>query len=223
MLQGGNDKVAPINSMWPLFCNEVGLSYDQEERVRVFQRTLLQDAPTWLERHTGRAASLTMKSFHDSLNAMGVRIQQRERGLQSKLSPDQRLRLAMWAEQNKDRIQQRFQGARLEHHREEQQQRFSKNHRIVPSQQHIAANLYILNHRLQTVLGQGPRQADLVVPAQLRKLSRRPSFESLGQQKEDGGSNPLNRENSFASSGSLKKVASSLSMVSENGVASGDE
>lgn len=215
MLQGGNDKVPPINSMWPLFCNEVGLSYDQEERVRTAQRGLLQDSATWLERHTARASSLAMKSFHDGVNAMGVRIEHRERGMQSKLTPDQRMRLAVWAEQNGNRIRQRLQGRRDAKQREEEQQKLASGHQLLPSQ-HIAANIYILNNRLQNLLGQGPRQAELVAPAQMRKLSRRPSFESLGQQKDDNG-NPLARENSFASSGSLKQSVSSLSIVSENG------
>lgn len=197
--------------MWPLFCNEVGLSYDQEERVRNFQRTLLQDSPTWLERHSARASTLAMQSFHDSLQAVGAVLHRREVTSTSRLSTTQRFKFLAWAEKNAQRLRDKFQAKREVLRMEKQSEEF----KILPSQ-HIAANLYILNDRLQKVLTQFPPQAELVNAAYLKKLSRRPSFESLGQQKDDLGS-PMTRDSSFASSGSLKRSVSSLSMVSENG------
>lgn len=211
MLISGNDRVTPINSMWPLFCNEVGLSYDQEERVRNFQRTLLQDSPTWLERHSARASTLVMQSFHDSLHAVGAVLHQRECTSTSRLSSTQRLKFLAWTEKNAQRLRDKF------HYRREalRAEKESEEFKTSPSH-HIAANLYILNHRLQRVLAQFPPQVELVNAAHRKRLSRRPSFESLGQQKDDLGS-PMTRDSSFASSGSLKRSVSSLSMVSENG------
>lgn len=211
MLQSGNDRVTPVNSMWPLFCNEVGLSYDQEERVRMYQRTLLQDSPTWLERHTARASSLVMQSFHDSANAVGSRLHQRERTSTAGLSPEQRMQFLSWAEKNAERLRQKFHAKRQALGKEKESDEF----KILPSQ-HTAANLYILNDRLQKIIAQFSPQVELVNAAYLKRLSRRPSFESLGQQKDEDGEF-MTRENSFASSGSLKRSVSSLSMVSENG------
>ena len=43
MLNSGTDRVTPVQSMWPLVCSEVGLSYEQEERLRTYQRLTLQN------------------------------------------------------------------------------------------------------------------------------------------------------------------------------------
>lgn len=83
---------------------------------------------------------------------------------------------------------------------------------ISPQEQHIAANLYIINERLEQVLQTVPRAAPLVTGTALKKLSRRPSFEPLGASDEKGD---LSREDSFASSGSLKRNASEMSMDGE--------
>jgi hypothetical protein len=210
MLLNGNDKATPQNSMWPLFCNEVALSYDQEEKVRNFQKVLLQESPTWLERHAARASTLVMQSFHDSLNAVGVSLHQRERTATASLHPTQTIKFLAWAEENGSRIREKLQGRRHALRKEKESEEFK-----LSSSYHVAANLYILNHRLQNIISQFPERTGLVNAASLHRLSRRPSFESLGQLKDDGSS-PMSRENSFASSSSLRRNLSSLSMVSEN-------
>ena len=211
MLLNGNDKATPENAMWPLFCNEIALSYDQEEKVRNFQKLLLQDSPTWLERHTARASTLAMQSFHDSLNAVSTSLHQRERSVNASLHPTQTIKFLAWAEKNGHRINEKLQSRR----RALQMEKESEEFKLCPSH-HVAAKLYILNHRLQNVIDQFPEKIELVNPADLHRLSRRPSFESLGQLKDDGFSD-MSRENSFASSSSLRRNLSSLSMVSETG------
>jgi hypothetical protein len=177
----------------------------------MYQRTLLQDSPTWLERHTARASSLLMQTFHDSTNAVGSRLHQRERTSTTGLSPTQRMKFLSWAEKNAERLRQKFQARRQAMGKEKESDEFK-----ISASQHTAAKLYILNDRLQKLLAQFPPQVELVNTAYRKRLSRRPSFESLGQQKDENGS-PMTRENSFASSDSLKRSVSSLSMVSENG------
>lgn len=206
--------------MWPLVCNEIGLSYDQEERVRTFQRNLLQAPESWLERHSARAADLAMTSVHDSTQALNLRLGQRERSLLSILTPAQKVKFLSWAEKNREKLDSVMK-AKVENTKPS----FFKNSPIVDDRfrtdknQHVAANLYIINYRLQKVLQHIPRAAPLVTGLTLKKLSRRPSFESLGRSasdksgKDDDG--PLSRENSFASSGSLKRSASVLSMDGE--------
>jgi hypothetical protein len=210
MLLNGNDKATPQNSMWPLFCNEVALSYDQEEKVRNFQKLLLQESPTWLERHSARASSLVMQSFHDSLNAVGTSLHKRERTATASLHPTQTIKFLAWAEKNGNRIHEKLKTRRLALRKEKESEEF----KLSPSH-HVAANLYILNRRLQNIISQFPEKIELVNATHLHRLSRRPSFESLGQLKDDACS--MSRENSFASSSSLRRNLSSLSMVSENG------
>ena len=216
MLNSVNDRVPPAQSMWPLFCNEVGLSYDQEEKVRNFQRTLLQSQESWLERHTARAADLAMAAVHDSTQAMTLRLGQRERSMFGVLSPTQKIKLLSWAEKNRAKIQSVMQAKVVHKLSERVKAPFTDERFPIDKKQHVAVNLYIINHRLQKLMQAIPRAAPLVTGATLKKLSRRPSFESLGRSPLDkpgkDGDDDLSREHSFASSGSLKRSASVLSM-----------
>ena len=216
MLNSGNDRVPPAQSMWPLFCNEVGLSYDQEERVRGFQRTLLQSHESWLERHTARAADLAMASAHDSTQAVSLRLGQRERSMLQILSPAQKVKFLSWAEKNRERLKHVMDKKVKKHMAANKHSTFVDERFKIDKKQHVAANLYILSHRLQKVMQVIPRAAPLVTGSTLMKLSRRPSFESLGRSPMDkpgsDGEGQLSREHSFASSGSLKRSAAPLSM-----------
>eukprot|EP00957_Ditylum_brightwellii_P147474 11229467-Ditylum_brightwellii.AAC.1 len=64
MLQCGNNQVSPVNGMWPLFCDEIGLSYNQEEHVPNFQYTLLTNHMSWLHCHTASASGRMLQDMH---------------------------------------------------------------------------------------------------------------------------------------------------------------
>lgn len=203
MLTSGNDKVAPSQGMWPLICNEVGLSYDQEERARTFQRTLLAVGESWVHRHTAVASKLTMDSAHDSIQSLHHNVGEQEKSALEVLSESQRVKFLAWAEKNKEKL------ARLQLKRKQRQTPEEKEEPNAPQlspNHHIAANLYILSDKLKNMLQSMPLPAPILVPApHLKKLSRRPSFESLGScgmplEKEG---RPLSRDHS--SSGSLKR------------------
>ena len=208
MLQNGNDKVTPAQSMWPLFCNEVGLSYDQEERVRNFQKGLLAAKESWLERHTAYASSLTIKSTHESLQAVGFRMGHREALVDGLLTSDQRARLVNFVTTQRASIKERIGN---------KPSSFDGYYQTSP-EQHRSGNLYVTNHRLKSVLHKIPPAAPLLIGLALKKLSRRPSFESLGLVSGDKKENEeaeLSRDRSFASCGSLKRSASEMSMDGE--------
>jgi hypothetical protein len=188
--------------MWPLLCSEIGLSYEQEEKVRGFQRTTLQNHDTWVERHTSFASGMVMESAHDALQAVTLRLGQRERSTLSLLTPEQQMKFLAWSQRNKERVAQVTQGVPVAPYGDPKYQ--------TSDLQHPSANLYVLNHRLQSVLQRIPRAAPLVTGGTLKKLSRRPSFESLGcYDKEE---EQLMRESSFPSSGSLKRSASEMTI-----------
>jgi hypothetical protein len=197
--------------MWPLLCNEVGLSYDQEERVRTIQRTLVQAPETWLDRHAGSASGLVMQSTHDCMQALHHSVGQRERTLMNILTDSQRLKLLQWAANNKERLTLR-----------EKAQEESDGYSLSPVN-HDAANFYIINHRLQKALNKLPIPPALVVGSSVKKLSRRPSFESLGSagalSEKSQESHSLSRESSYSSSGSLKRYASELEIDEERPLA----
>lgn len=202
MLHSGTDKVTPSHSMWPLFCNEVGLSYDQEEKVRAFQRTLLLTHESWLNRHVAFASLKTMESVHDALQTTQANLAQRESGVMTILTPEQRIKFLGWAQRNKERVQK----APVTQVNATEKYQNSSSH-------HVAANLYILNHKLQTVFNKLPKTSGLLDGSLVKKLSRRPLFESLGG--EEKASKGLARDGSFASSGSLKRSASHMSIDDE--------
>lgn len=238
MLANGNDKVTPTNAMWPLVCNEVGLSYELEERLRNYQRTvILQEKNTWLDRHTARSSALVMQSFHDSVGGMAQMVGRRESEMnQGILTPSQRVKYLAWAHKHSARIKARLEARRQrEDLRLQQQQQAMKikteetdannidigkyvdSKYSLNQSHHLAANLYILNHQLHMVLKDFPYQSPSnLTPTVLKKLMRRASFESLGQQKDADG-RALSREDSFASSGSMLSYASNCSLMNFNG------
>jgi hypothetical protein len=204
MLLNGTDKVTPEQSMWPLFCNEVGLSYEQEEKVRTFQRTMLLSQESWLDRHTAFASGKVVQSAHDATQALTLRLGQKERSTMGILSAEQRVKFMSWAGRNRSRIAQTLDKVPAG----PKDEQYKTN-----PQQHVAANLYTLNHRLKSILHTIPPSAPFVTGAALKKLLRRPPFESLGCREAEF----LSRDDSFASSGSLKRSASELSMDIDGG------
>jgi hypothetical protein len=70
--------------------------------------------------------------------------------------------------------------------------------------------MYIIDHRLSKVKTQLGAVPTLVHPSRLKKLSRRPSFESLAGQEAWENNAKLNREASFPSTGSLKRSLNEL-------------
>lgn len=203
MLMSGTDKVAPFQSMWPLFCNDVVLSYEQEEKVRSFQRTILQSHQTWVNRHAAFASTKVMESAHDAVQALSAKCRQRESATNQILSKDQRIKFLAWASRNRESLSTRLS--------KKLPKETLKDKYEISREQHLAANLYVTNHRLQMVLQKIPRANPLITGTALKKMSRRPSFESLGcLDKKDS---ELNRDSSFDSCGSLKRSAAEMSIT----------
>lgn len=211
MLSNGNTKVPPAHGMWPLLCNEIGLSYDQEEKVRAFQRGLLLNHESWLHRHTASASGLAIQSLHDGLQALTAGIESRSRKVLGCLNEHQKLSFSQWSAERADRLSEW--GKANQERKADKEEKYS-----ISTDHHVAANLYILNHRLEGVLKQLPKPRPLVADSGLKRLSRRPSFESLGssgQEKTSRDDCDLSRDGSFSSSGSLKRSASELSEMDE--------
>eukprot|EP00531_Pseudo-nitzschia_arenysensis_P006230 CAMPEP_0116130080 /NCGR_PEP_ID=MMETSP0329-20121206/8265_1 /TAXON_ID=697910 /ORGANISM="Pseudo-nitzschia arenysensis, Strain B593" /LENGTH=878 /DNA_ID=CAMNT_0003624387 /DNA_START=300 /DNA_END=2936 /DNA_ORIENTATION=+ len=236
MLVSGNDKVTPTNAMWPLVCNEVGLSYELEERLRVYQRTtILQEKSSWLVRHTARSSALVMQSFHDCVGSMAQVVGNRENATtKDVLTPLQRVKYLAWVRNNSGRIKARLQARReraLQKRMGEEKNdanaidigSYVDSEYQLNKSHHLAANLYILNHQLSRIVQDYPYEAPpTLTPPVLKKLMRRASFESLGQQKEPD-SKSMTREDSsnhsmksHPSNGSLFQSASSHSLANDS-------
>lgn len=215
--------------MWPLVCNEIGLSYDQEDRIRHRQRSVLSNSRAWIHRHTALATKRVIVSVATALAGEHEAAKRREKSLMSVLTPEQQVRFMAWVGHRSDAVRRLAEsklrtrsgvgGGRaktkgggtaavgdvepvMDKDEDEDEYKTSPG-------RHISANLYIIDHRLSKVKQRIPPDTPTFVPPEkLKKLSRRPSFESLaGRQGELEGSNAkqLNRESSFPSTGSLKR------------------
>jgi hypothetical protein len=175
--------------MWPLICNEVGLSYDQEDRVRVAQRKMLLDHPSWVTRHASAASKQTIQKVCETAQRAAHKVRTREDALLKILTAEQRIRYLNWSQRRLSDATKRI----------KKQQSSSSIGTIESSPtgstdwQHVnappqetdtdhdkAAHLYRLTQRLEESCAPLPVLKALAPPDQLKKLSRRPMFETLG-------------------------------------------
>ncbi|KAL7486463.1 hypothetical protein ACHAW6_012061 [Cyclotella cf. meneghiniana] len=202
LLHSGTYRASPCEGMWPLFCHEVGLSYEQEDRVRTTQRAILADSNTWINRHTATATNNVIDSIHTTISGMHEAAKHREVNTLSVLTPEQRLKFLSWASRKSSALRQLARGnVNLLNEADEYE---------VSPHRHVAANMYIVDHRLSKVKTRLLAIPTVVHPSRLKKLSRRPSFESLAGQEAWENNAKLNREASFPSTGSLKRSLNEL-------------
>lgn len=233
--------------MWPLFCNEVALSYDQEERIRTLQKELLSNQESWLHRHTGAASEHILQSSHAAIANAAETIKHRERMMMDVLTPVQQAKFLVWiAEKRKldatklaTLIASRFASNQLiggvgsggdggDDGDVEMDTGAGTETGGAPSkeieadaQRHEAANLYILNHQLSTATSRlvAPTSPKVLPKHTLAKFARRPAFESLATVDEIKG--PTQRKgrkmSKDSSSGNLKRCSSEISMSEDMG------
>jgi len=198
ILHSGKDKATPSEEMWPLICHEISLSYDQEDKIRQCQRAILANNASWVSRHTAVATKNVIDSIQTTIGGMHETAKRRERPLLNVLTIEQRVAFLAWAARRSASLR-RIAESKVGPCNDEEAQKW----RVFPHR-HVAANLYITDHHLSRVKQHLPPTARFANPTTLKKLSRRPSFESLAGQ--DSDSNPkLNRDTSFPSTGSLKR------------------
>ncbi|KAL7441487.1 hypothetical protein ACHAXM_011534 [Skeletonema potamos] len=208
--------------LWPLLCHEIGLSYDQEDKIRTAQRLVLQNVDLWIHRHTARATSNVIQSVHDVIGGMmeltrkneethnEARMKREEEGGESLLSiltEEQRMKLWGWALKNRERMKQCA------------ERKVGKNvgevgELEVSNERHVAANMYIIDHKLgkikQRVPPVGGKYAN---PSKLKKLGRRPCFESLGgYEKDNNDAESASKMPRPDSTGSLKRSLDDMSI-----------
>lgn len=220
MLHSGNDCVPPTSGMWPLLCHEVSLSYDQEERMRQFQRIMLTAQSSWIERHTVFASSKLIETLGESINRVPEMLRRRETKVYGGLTAIQKLKFLSWANKNKNKVSMiaaKFNSSSGTNTStnvvEDGTLQGCAN--TTSKKYHNAANLYILDRILQKrVLQKLPVNTTvLTLPNKLlKKLGCRPSFESLSSVgKENNMMSSDSSMASFASNGSLKRPSSSIS------------
>jgi len=213
MLHNGTYNATPNTGMWPLLCHEIGLSYEQEDKVRTTQRAILAQSNSWISRHTAASTVNVLNEVHSSLTQFHNVGSERERGIKHILTEEQRGKFLKWTRQKSNAILMVVQ-SKLESFDEEHEY-------TLDPQRHVAANLYIVNHRLSKINSRlldsmTTITAPVVHPSKLKKLSRRPCFESLAVQdaaaaENNKSSSKLRREASFPSTGSLKRTLNELS------------
>jgi len=228
MLTNGNDRASPSMGMWPLLCNEINLSYDQEERVRGFQRQLLQNPRSWVDvRYATKASNEILENIDKCMRGISEMTRQRERKILSVLSKEQKSKFLVWAGRRQEAIKKHVPGDRFAQrpradtppalealqisnpldsddkaaeHSSETKPKTSLG--TSPAYQ-IATNVIIIDNNLKSILQTLPKTPVLASGNSLKRLSRRPSFESLA-------SAPLKEMARENSSSSLKRSSSDL-------------
>ena len=237
LLQAGTDRVSPNTTMmWPLVCHEISISYEQEEKVRGMQRTILTNADGWIHRHTALATRNVIEGVHDVVCGSQAAAGERERILMRIMTPEQSLKYMAWTKRKADLIKRLAErnarvggGAVAPFARScnAVTRDFGDGEYKTSSDSHLSANLYIINHILSKVLQRqqqdqqrcGTNASTTTVsipPTKLRKLGRRPSYESLAglQAAEDAAkSKKSSPEESHLSTGSLKRSLTSMASL----------
>ncbi len=212
--------------MWPLFCNEVSLSYDQEERIRGLQREILSNHDTWLDRHTSAASEHILTSSHDAIRGAAEITERRGSKLMSVLTQEQKIKLMAWIAKKKKedgkKLVKILEALKLSSTAMDES---SDDNVQVDATRHNAANLYILNHKLGSIAQKLPFSKQ-ILPSEkaLKKFSRRPAFESLATMEDNkagGGGGGVKKGRKMSrdlSSTSLKRTSSEMTMDgTENG------
>jgi len=248
MLSCGHNRVPPSNGMWPLFCNEIGLSYDQEERVRILQRELIMRHESWLHRHTALSSEFVFQSSHNAIMGSCESASKREKKVMDILTPEQKLKFFAWkAKKDKAKMNQLakallsklsfINGASPEigpinYNNCNGSTMNTMNTLQKPSRttfgthsptsitdfepsrdQHDATNLYIINHKFISASKSFPKVTQFSSsPTELKRLSRRPSFESLAAVNEEG-----NNDGNVSGRGANKKGSKKMLRASSSG------
>lgn len=214
----GHTHVPPSNGMWPLFCNEVALSYDQEERIRSLQKEVLGSQASWLHRHTGASSEHILQSSHDAIVRAAESTKKRGKTLMDVLTPKQKAKFIVWmAQKRKDNAQKV--AALIA-------SKFQKIKAVddikTDPQRHDAANLYILNHKLTVVANSCPSTNSMPLSAKaLKKFARRPAFESLATVDDIKGPGHKRGRKMSGDSVGMKRCSSEISVDGLDSISEG--
>mmetsp|Transcript_15379 Transcript_15379/g.28969 ORF Transcript_15379/g.28969 Transcript_15379/m.28969 type:complete len:805 (+) Transcript_15379:151-2565(+) len=215
LLNSGCKHVSPANGMWPLFCHEIALSYDQEEKIRQLQREIVSNQETWLHRHTGVSTEHVIESSHAAICGISEACEKRAKTLMDVLTPVQKAKFLVWVAKKRKQDAVSWTKIVSSHYdvsRTQGQETFN-----VDPKNHDAANLYILNHKLKLIADAYARSRQVYLSHEaLKKFSRRPAFESLAS-VDEVKSSTKGGMTKVGSSGALKRCSSELSCDVMNG------
>jgi len=229
--QQHNDNKGTV--LWPLLCHEIGLSYEQEDKIRTAQRLVLQNVDLWIHRHTARATSNVIQLVHDVIGGMmeltrkneecrnnnevaGLKREEEEweeeESLLIILTEEQRMKFWGWALKNRERMKQCAE-------RNVGTNDVEVGELEVSNERHVAANMYIIAHKLGKIQQRVPPIGGKYAanpPKLMKKLGRRPCFESLGGYEKDNNdaesSSAASKMSRHDSTGSLKRSLDDMSI-----------
>ena len=90
--------------LWPLLCCELGLTYEQEEKVRQQQKRLLSNSHAWAERQRLAIVTLQLDQLQRALHTCAARVAARHDAVRRILTPAQSVRYLAWLQRNRERI-----------------------------------------------------------------------------------------------------------------------
>ena len=104
MMASGITTCGPDGDLWPLLCHELSLTYEQEEKLRQFQKRVVEDDGLKEDRRNMGAVADTLRRLEEAVACAAVSTSQRMEQMYSVLSPEQRIRYMDWLQRNRGRI-----------------------------------------------------------------------------------------------------------------------
>jgi hypothetical protein len=182
----GTETATPDKGHWPLLCSTTSLSYEQEERVRAYQREILLDNDVWMARHTAKECMDIIDNTYDALKGLGKAVATRCEGV---LNISQRIALSKYVAANKDRISKAFPNPPPPPMPTKDTSATiagvstsSAMGSSASTLRDIAAVRTLIS---EVILALPSHPGDVVDGAAIKKLSRRPAFETLASDSID--------------------------------------
>eukprot|EP00957_Ditylum_brightwellii_P093977 7155533-Ditylum_brightwellii.AAC.1 len=83
--------------MLPLFCSNIGLSYNQEEHVPNSQCTLSTNQTSWLHQHTASASIRMLQDVYSAIAKSAEMVKQRKSCILNILTMEQHVNFLAWS------------------------------------------------------------------------------------------------------------------------------
>ena len=79
----GLTAAVPASGHWPLLCSTISLSYEQEEKVRSYQRDILNENSVWMGRHVKKECMDVIEGSYEAMKGLGKSVATRGEGVLS--------------------------------------------------------------------------------------------------------------------------------------------
>eukprot|EP00968_Pinguiococcus_pyrenoidosus_P017989 scaffold1833_cov255-Pinguiococcus_pyrenoidosus.AAC.7 len=106
MMASGITTCGPDADLWPLLCHELSLTYEQEEKLRQFQKRIVEDSALRKDRQNMGLVAETLKRLEEAVASTALSTSKAMADMYEILSPVQQVRFLDWLRRNRERLAQ---------------------------------------------------------------------------------------------------------------------